>query len=48
MYETHKGKIEILIRNLLAKDFTRCEDTEWNLPALGCNKSQTSSITTNS
>jgi len=41
MYETHEGKIVILIRNLLAKDFTRCEDAEWNRPALGSNKSQT-------
>jgi hypothetical protein len=40
MYETQKGKTRILIRNLLAKDFTRCEYEEWIRPALGCDKMQ--------
>jgi hypothetical protein len=41
MYETHKGKIGTVIRNLMAKDFTRCEDVEWIRQALCINKSQT-------
>jgi len=41
MYETHKGKIGILIGNVLAKDFTQCEGVEWNRQALCSNKSQT-------
>jgi hypothetical protein len=40
MSETHEGKTVIFIGNLLAKDFTWCEDADWNRPALGRNKSQ--------